>query len=230
LKITEIVFYDTNRAKLVVEIPESEPFTTHERPRIPRILFKLFPHMATQRCYNDAGYSFRREALATEIPHLFEHMIIEIQDQVRRGVGQPFAGETQWNWTVDPRGRFYVMVDYDNEIVALGAIRLAERVINALDSKDIGQIDMAREITRLRDLAKLSRKLTPTATTRDTWRGLDPVEPDDEEEYEDEAEAHAEPLSIHYASAHDHSESNASGKTDMIEREPAPAGAMHYQN
>ena len=230
MKITEIVFYDTNRAKLVVEIPESEPFTTHERPRIPRILFKLFPHMATQRCYNDAGFSFRREALATEIPHLFEHMIIEIQDQVRRGVGQPFAGETQWNWTVDPRGRFYVMVDYDNEIVALGAIRLAERVINALDSKDIGQIDMAREITRLRDLAKLSRKLTATATTRDTWRGLDPVEPGDEDdEYEEEAEAHAEPLSIHYA-AHEHAENNGTGIAETTEREPTPAGALHYQN
>ncbi len=79
---------------------------------------------------------------------------MEIQDQVRRGVGLPFAGETHWNWTVDPRGRFYVTVDYDNEIVALAAIRLAERVINALDSKDIAQIDMAREIARLRELAK----------------------------------------------------------------------------
>src|SRR5579864_2225787 len=164
LKITEIVFYNTNRAKLVVEIPDSDAYTTVEAPRIPRILFKLFPHMATQRCYNDAGHSFRREAQATEIPHLFEHLILEIQDQVRRGVGQPFAGETQWNWTVDPRGRFYVTVDYDNELVALGSIRLAERVINALDSKDIGQIDMAREITRLRELAKLSRRIAPPAT------------------------------------------------------------------
>jgi hypothetical protein len=167
LKITEIVFYNTNRAKLVVEIPDSEAYSTVEAPRIPRILFKLFPHMATQRCYNDSGYSFRREAQATEIPHLFEHLIIEIQDQVRRGMGTPFAGETQWNWTVDPRGRFYVTVDYDNEIVALGAIRLAERVINALDSKDIAQIDMTREITRLRELAKISRRFAANTNGRD---------------------------------------------------------------
>lgn len=167
MKITEIVFYNTNRAKLVVEIPDSEAYSTVEAPRIPRILFKLFPHMATQRCYNDAGYSFRREAQATEIPHLFEHLIIEIQDQVRRGMGAPFAGETQWNWTVDPRGRFYVTVDYDNEIVALGAIRLAERVINALDSKDIAQIDMNREITRLRELAKISRRFAANTNGRD---------------------------------------------------------------
>jgi hypothetical protein len=203
LKITEIVFYDTNRAKLVVEIPESEPFTTHERPRIPRILFKLFPHMATQRCYNDGGYSFRREAFSTEIPHLFEHMIIEIQDQVRRGVGQPFAGETQWNWTVDPRGRFYVMVDYDNEIVALGAIRLAERVINALDSKDIGQIDMSREIARLRELAKLSRKLTQTGVQRDPWRGVETGESEEPEDEEEDGDVDAQAMAIHFAAGDD---------------------------
>ncbi len=155
-------------ATLAVEIPETEAFTTAGRPHIPRILFKLLPQMASQRCYNEDGHSFRREAQATEIPHLFEHLIIEIQDQVRRGIGSPFTGETHWNWTVDPRGRFYVTVDYDNEIVALAAIRLAESVINALDSRDIARIDMPREIGRLRELAKLTRRLSaPPLARRD---------------------------------------------------------------
>jgi hypothetical protein len=158
LKVTEIVFLSSHRARLVVEIPATDAYLTSEAPRLPRMLFKLFPHMATQRCYNDGGYSFRREAQATEIPHLFEHLIIEIQDQVRRGIGEPFSGETQWNWTIDPRGLFYVTVDYDNEVVALAAIRLAERIINAVDSKDVTTIDMPREITRLREIAKLSRR------------------------------------------------------------------------
>ena len=81
---------------------------------------------------------------------------------------------------MDPRGRFYVTVDYDNEIVALAAIRLAERVINALDSKDIAQIDMAREIGRLRELAKLSRRFTPPPTARAARRTPPPA--DDENE------------------------------------------------
>ena len=157
--ITEIVFFNTNKAKLVVEIPETEIFHTAQAPRVPRILFKLFPHMVTQRCHNGAGLSFRREAEATEIPHLFEHLILEIQDQVRRHVGEPFTGETHLNWTIDPRGRYYVTIDYDDEIVALGAIRLAERVINALDSREIAQLDMPREVGRLRDLARLARSM-----------------------------------------------------------------------
>lgn len=162
MKVTEIVFHETCRATLVVEMLETEAFTTEGRPHIPRILFKLLPQMATQHCFNDEGLSFRREAQATEIPHLFEHLIIEIQNQVRRGIGIPFSGETSWNWTVDPRGLFYVTVDYDNELVALGAIRLAENVINALDSRDLAKIEalnLNREISRLREIAKISRRL-----------------------------------------------------------------------
>ena len=162
MKVTEIVFHDAGCATLVVEMLETEAFTTAGRPHIPRILFKLLPQLATQHCYNDEGFSFRREAQATEIPHLFEHLIIEIQNQVRRGIGAPLSGETRWNWTIDPRGLFYVTVDYDNELVALGAIRLAENVINALDSRDLARIEalnLSREISRLREIAKISRRL-----------------------------------------------------------------------
>ena len=161
MKVTEIIFQQNDRVSLVVEMPESSSFTTENRPHIPRILFKLLPHMAAQRCINDDGVPFHREARSTEIPHLFEHLIIEIQNQVRRGVGDPFTGETRWNWTLDPRGRFYVTVDYENECVALGAIRLAEDMINALDSRDLARIEslnLAREITRLREMARLSRR------------------------------------------------------------------------
>ena len=168
LKVTEIVFHDTCQATLVVEMLETEAFTTEGRPYIPRILFKLLPQLATQHCYNDDGLSFRREAQATEIPHLFEHLIIEVQNQVRRGIGFPLSGETRWNWTVDPRGLFYVTVDYDNELVALGAIRLAENVINALDSRDLTRIEalnISREISRLREIAKISRRFCSTIRT-----------------------------------------------------------------
>ena len=166
MKVTEIVFHDSGRATLVVEMPDTAPFTTEGRPHIPRILFKLLPQMAAQRCVNDKGHSFGREAQATEIPHLFEHLIMEIQNQVRRGVGAPLSGETRWNWTVDPRGRFYVTVDYEHEVVALGAIRLAECLINALDRRDIAHVDMAREIGRLREIAKLCRRLNAPYNSR----------------------------------------------------------------
>lgn len=161
--VKEITFDQSRKVRLVVEIPETESYLTSHAPSMPRILFRMFPYLAAQRCYNDKGHSFRREALSTEIPHLFEHLLLEIQKQARIGsTGEgPITGDTQWNWSVDPRGRFHVTVSYDNEIVALAAIRLAERIINSLDSKQIAQIDIDREMRRLRELARASRRFIP---------------------------------------------------------------------
>lgn len=159
--VKEITFDQSRKVRLVVEIPETESYLTSHAPSMPRILFRMFPYLAAQRCFNDKGHSFRREALSTEIPHLFEHLLLEIQKQARIGGSKgegPITGDTQWNWSVDPRGRFHVTVSYDNEIVALAAIRLAERIINSLDSKQIAQIDIDREMRRLRELARASRR------------------------------------------------------------------------
>ena len=157
--VTEIKFDDSARLHLVVEIPETESFSTTHMPHMPRILFRMFPYLASQKCNNDHGQSFRREAMATEIPHLFEHLTLEIQKQVRAGVfwDTSIKGETEWNWTIDPRGRFHVTLGYDSEIVALASVRLAERIINALDSREIIAIDIDREMRRLRELARASR-------------------------------------------------------------------------
>jgi len=157
LKVVEILFYETNRVKLVVEMSDPNCYTTKQAPHIPRLLFKLFPHLARHRCDNDNGFTFRQECRSTEIPHLFEHLIIELQGQVH-GSGT-LKGETQWNWRVDPKGRFHVYVEYENEVLVLGAIRVAERIIGALDGRNIEGIDVEAEVQRLRCLSDLGRSL-----------------------------------------------------------------------
>lgn len=157
LKVVEILFYDKNRVKLVVEMADPNRYSTEHAPHIPRLLFKLFPHLARHRCDNDNGLTFRKESRSTEIPHLFEHLIIELQGQVQKT--RVLKGETQWNWRIDPRGRFHVYVDYENEILVLGAIRLAERIISALDNRQIEQIDIEREVEKLRALTQLGLQL-----------------------------------------------------------------------
>ena len=166
MKVVEILFYDKHRVKLVVEMSDPNRYSTEHAPHIPRLLFKLFPHLAKHRCDNDNGFTFRQECRATEIPHLFEHLIIELQGQVQRT--RLLKGETQWNWRIDPRGRFHVYVDYENEMLVLGAIRLAERIINALDSRNIEGISIEREVAKLRSVAQMGRELTsPSSSTSD---------------------------------------------------------------
>jgi len=162
LKVVEILFYDRNRVKLVVEMSDPNRYSTEHAPHIPRLLFKLFPHLAKHRCDNDNGYTFRKESRATEIPHLFEHLIIELQGQVLKT--GTLKGETQWNWRVDPKGRFHVYVEYANELLVLGAIRVAERIIQSLDNRSIDQVNVEQEVEKLRKLAALGEQLRNTSS------------------------------------------------------------------
>jgi len=162
VKVVEILFYNDHRVKLVVEMPDPNRYSTRHAPHIPSLLFKLFPHLARHKCENDNGYTFRRECQSTEIPHLFEHLIIELQGKAHpSGV---LKGETQWNWRVDPKGRFHVYVDYENEMLVLGAIRVAERIINALDNRELDRLDIDREVENLRTLARLGSDLQRRGT------------------------------------------------------------------
>lgn len=171
MRVVEILFYDRSRVKLVVEMSDPDRYSTEHAPHVPRLLFKLFPHLARHRCDNDNGLTFRKESRSTEIPHLFEHLIIELQGQVQKT--RILKGETQWNWRIDPRGRFHVYVDYENEMLVLGAVRLAERIINALDSRRIEDINIEREVEKLRSLAQLSSELydTPPAVAEEDNAG-----------------------------------------------------------
>ena len=152
-----MLFCADKRVKLVVQMPDPSKCSTRHAPHIPKLLFKLFPHLARHRCDNDNGYTFRRECRETEIPHLFEHLIIELQGQAQRI--STLRGETEWNWRVDPRGRFHVHVEYDNEILVLAAIRAAERIINALDDKRLSEVDTKKEIHKLRQIVEVAGEL-----------------------------------------------------------------------
>ena len=158
MNVTDIwVIPQSHRIRLTVEMPDPDRFYTSQVPHLPQMLFQLYPSLARHKCENGRGYTFRRECRATEIPHLFEHLIIELQGQA-----QPtyrLRGETEWNWHVDPRGRFYVYVDYENELLAVAAIRLAEQVIRALDRRELEALNVRVEMERLREIARLGREL-----------------------------------------------------------------------
>jgi hypothetical protein len=162
MRIVEILFYDANKVKLVVEMPDPDRCTTEASPHVPVSLFRLFPHLARHKCHNGHGHSFKREAMATEVPHLLEHLIMELQNQAQHH--DQLKGETQWNWRVDPRGTFHVHVEYENEQLVLAAIRLAERMVNALDRDGVETIDIDYEMTRLQRIAQLGQDLRSDTT------------------------------------------------------------------
>ena len=155
----EVVLHPKRIFELTVEMPDPDRCTTDKAPHLPRMLFRMFPHLEHHECDNTRGYSFRQESRCTEIPHLLEHLIIELQGQASPHSG--LSGETQWNWRVDPRGRFHVYVQYENELLVLAAIRIAEKIINALDNRELEVLDVSGELDGLREIARLGERINP---------------------------------------------------------------------
>jgi hypothetical protein len=102
---------------------------------------------------------------------LLEHLIIELQSQAEPG--GILRGQTVWDWRMDPRGRFHVFVDFNNELLAIASVRLAERIIRAIDDNDVEQIDIATELDRLREVARLGRELASRLpqSANPSWAG-----------------------------------------------------------
>jgi hypothetical protein len=155
--IVSMEFTGDGQMRLGVQMPESGRFTTRGLPHLPRRLFRLFPQMSKHKCDNDYGYSFKRECQDTELPHLLEHLIIELQSQV--SPGGVLKGQTVWDWRIDPRGRFHVYVDYVDEVLAIACAKLAERIIKAIDDREIDALDIEAELNRLRAISRLGREL-----------------------------------------------------------------------
>ncbi len=153
------VLRDERRIKMTVEMPDPDRYLTSQVPHLPRALFRVLPSMARHTCHNDHGVPFRKECQRTEIPHLFEHLVLELQAQAQ--FATVLRGDTEWNWRENPRGFFTVTVDYDNELLVIGAIKLAERMIGAMDNDAVESLDMTTDIHRLRDLAQIGREMEP---------------------------------------------------------------------
>ncbi len=162
MKIRDASFNE-GRLHLQVEMDDSEHCRTTEHPHLPDTLFEIIPSIRFHKCDNDECLSFEVEAQDTEIPHLFEHLVIELQV---KAMGGSLSGETSWDWTQDPRGCFHVKVDYRNRQLALAAVRLAVRIINAIDNRRIESIDLDTELMRLRKIA-----------TSDAWMHTDAATP-----------------------------------------------------
>ncbi|NLC59413.1 MAG: hypothetical protein GX774_21450 [Armatimonadetes bacterium] len=156
MEILRIAFEEE---KLKITLRMAEPFNTRDKPHLARGLFRLLPRLKKHRCFNDGNLSFQREAAATEIAHLMEHLVLELQAVTLCGRG--IRGVTYWNWREEPMGQFHVDVDAPHTAVALGAVWLAQRIIRAVDERCPERIDVEQELRVLRRLAQLPSEALP---------------------------------------------------------------------
>lgn len=151
----------TVRADRVVALVRAAPSARMSTPALAARLRQEFPLVAHHACVNDAGDSFGDVMECTPLPHVLEHLVIDLQTRAHaqeregeRACGVPpdaapdtpcpaapapaappppddFAFVGTTEWLDEARGLARVEVNFTDDLVALRAFRDAARFLNA---------------------------------------------------------------------------------------------------
>lgn len=117
----------SDRVDVVVRVESERAMRTSLTEAVADRALEALPGLASHRCLNDDGRPFAEELADTEVPHLFEHVVLELM--ANAGSPRSLRGETAWDFKRDGRGVFRVSLEYDDDLVCLGAIKSAGRLV-----------------------------------------------------------------------------------------------------
>jgi hypothetical protein len=109
----------------MVRLRAGEPMRTS--PEIAGRALSALPGLARHACRNPEGLSFAEELADTEIPHLLEHVALELLTLA--GASTSPDGETTWDFARDGERTFVVSLCCPDERLCREAVRLAARVL-----------------------------------------------------------------------------------------------------
>lgn len=149
---TDRIVIQNDRIVFEVHIPEVRFRTTNEK--LIRLVEERFPYLSRHACVNDAGNTFGAVMEHTSIPHLLEHILIDLQtqrvvpvQQTERknrpdclpdcqGATSPsaedflFVGTTEW--IDEQRGKARIEVNFTDDLIALRCFSDALELLNNL--------------------------------------------------------------------------------------------------
>ena len=113
-----------------VRVADGVPLRTSAVEGLAEQALQLLPGLARHRCNNDDGRRFVDELRNTEVPHLLEHLTIELL--ALAGLPRSLPAQTTWDFARDGRGVFHVRVACDDGTTALRALSEAGAVLDWL--------------------------------------------------------------------------------------------------
>jgi hypothetical protein len=100
-----------------LELVTPAPFHhTSHFPETVSLLDNHLPSILECECFNTEGLPFHQEVKATEMGHLFEHIILEhlCDDKLATGHSSAdFSGRTYWDWATNAIGTFHIKISKD---------------------------------------------------------------------------------------------------------------------
>lgn len=120
------------RRDRIVATVRVDPAHPNSTPRLARALTAALPDLPRHACVNPEGDYFAAVMDHTALPHVLEHVVIDLQTSAF-AVTDPdrvFTGVTRW--TDFAHGRASVEVSYHDDVTAIRAFRDAAALINSL--------------------------------------------------------------------------------------------------
>lgn len=128
--VVESVQVGAHQLEALVHVTDPALMRTSAVPSLAHDALSLLPGLRRHTCENDAGLHFGAELADTESAHLLEHVTVELM--ALAGSPRSLRAETRWDFSADGRGRFRLSLDYDDDLVALGALKEAVLVVDWL--------------------------------------------------------------------------------------------------
>ncbi|WP_255467246.1 cyanophycin synthetase family protein [Raoultibacter phocaeensis] len=105
-----------------------DPVRRTTDPALASALLREHPTLLSHACVNDVGDTFGDVIERTSVPHLLEHLVIDLQARTDGRPDDTFVGTTEW--IDEGEGRAVVQVSFTDDLVCLRAFRDAAEKIN----------------------------------------------------------------------------------------------------
>lgn len=119
-----------SHVEALVRISDPAYVRTSVAPDLPARALKLLPGLARHTCECGHPRGFVSEMADTESAHLLEHIAFELM--ALAGAPRRLKGETAWDFARDGAGVFRVRLGFDDDLVALGALRDGASIVEWL--------------------------------------------------------------------------------------------------
>jgi hypothetical protein len=126
----DLITVGADRITARVRVVPGCALRTSAFPGVAAEVLALMPDLVRHRCECGSAHGIAAELVDTELPHLLEHVTLELM--ARAGSPRSLRGETTWDFAADGRGVFRVALEYDDDLVALAALREGAAIINGL--------------------------------------------------------------------------------------------------
>lgn len=138
LRIERIV---VKRGRMVCHLRLADGAPRESTPEVARRLAQRLPTLARHACVNERGTTFGAVMAHTPLPHVLEHLVIDLQvraeaassevaasPDARAASAAPYVGTSEW--VDEDAGEARVEVSFTDDVVALRAFRDAARILN----------------------------------------------------------------------------------------------------